>query len=195
MFNRTALDGQRVRLEPLEKKHKADLCKAIENGRLWELFVTLVPHPDNIDAFFDRAEHEFSAGLGVTYATIDKHSGLVAGSSRFMKTVPEHKRTEIGFTFLGSDWQKSGINIESKLLMLRHAFGFLALNRVELLTDVLNHSSRTAIEKLGARQEGMLRQHMVMPDGRVRDSLVYSIVRSEWPSVEQHLRHRLQREA
>lgn len=127
-------------------------------------------------------------GEGLTFATIDKSSnGKIAGSTRFMKADLPNKRIEIGFTFLGKTWQRSRINTEAKLLMLSHAFETLNLNRVELLTDYLNSNSRRAILRLGAKEEGILRSHMVMPDGRVRDSVLYSITKNDWPGVKQNL--------
>lgn len=186
-FDPVVLDGQYVRLEPLEARHKESLCEAIRDGELWKRFVTIVPHPDAIDGFFDYAQQQHGAGEGLCYATIDKRSGQVAGSTRFMKAVLPHRRVEIGFTFLGVSWQRCAINTEAKLLMLGHAFDVLGMNRVEFLTDYLNRASRTAILRLGAKQEGILRQHMVMPDGRIRDSVLFSISRPEWPGVQQNL--------
>lgn len=186
-FEIQALEGEYVRLEPLAEKHKQGLCEAIGDGELWKLHVTLVPHPDEIDNFFAHAQSLWSAGDGITYATIDKSSGKVAGSTRFMKAMPAHKRVEIGFTFLGKRWQKTRINTEAKLLMLSHAFESLQVNRVELLTDYLNRRSRNAILGLGAKEEGVLRNHMLMPDCRVRDSVLFSIIENEWAGIKQHL--------
>ncbi len=185
------LEGKFVRLEPLSIAHKDGLCKAISNGELWKLHVTLVPHPDNINEFFGNAQEAFEIGDGIAFATIDKETNRIAGSTRFMKSNFPNKRIEIGYTFLGKSWQKTRINTEAKLLMLSHAFETLELNRVELLTDYLNHTSRQAIMRLGAKEEGILRNHMIMPDGRVRDSMVYSIIKSEWPGIKQHLSRKL----
>jgi RimJ/RimL family protein N-acetyltransferase len=184
---KATLEGRCVRLEPLEEAHRSGLCEAIADGELWKLFVTLVPHPDEIEQFLSDAEAEHRRGEGVTFATIDTASSRVVGSTRFMKANFPHKRIEIGFTFLGKSWQRTAINTEAKLLMLTHAFETLGLNRVELLTDYLNFDSRKAILRLGAREEGILRSHMVMRDGRVRDSVLYSIVADEWPGVRQNL--------
>jgi RimJ/RimL family protein N-acetyltransferase len=130
---------------------------------------------------------------GLAFATIDKATNKVVGSTRFMKANLANKRVEIGFTFLGTSWQKTHINTEAKLLMLTHAFETMALNRVELLTDFLNTTSRNAILRLGAKEEGILRNHMIMPDGRVRDSVIYSIISNEWAGVKQHLNAKLNR--
>ena len=108
-----------------------------------------------------------------------------------MRASPVDKRVEIGFTFLGASWQKTALNTEAKLLMLTHAFEHLGMNRVELLTDYLNSNSRRAILRLGAKEEGILRSHRIMPDGRVRDSVMYSILKHEWPGVKQNLIYKL----
>jgi len=190
-FTPITLEGNFVRLEPLSIHHKQGLCDAIRDGELWNLFVTIVPHPDAIDAFFANAQTTLENNEGMAFATIDKATNKIAGSTRFMKSNLPNKRAEIGFTFLGKSWQKTHINTESKLLMLTHAFETMGLNRVELLTDYLNTTSRNAILRLGAKEEGILRNHMIMPDGRVRDSVIYSIINSEWAGVKQHLSFKL----
>ena len=186
------LEGQFVRLEPLSEQHREGLCQAINDGALWQLFVTSVPHPNNIDTFMLTAEQAYNAGDGLCYATIDKNSNQIAGSTRFMQADLPNKRLEIGFTFLGKRWQRTAINTEAKYLMLRHAFETLKVNRVEFLTDYLNTRSRTAILRLGARQEGILRSHKVVkPDGRIRDSVLFSIIQPEWPGIKQLLSEKL----
>ena len=191
-FNPVVLEGKYVRLEPLEGRHREGLCQAISDGELWKIFVTIVPHPGEIDQFLANAKSAQERGDGLAFATIAKGGNdQIAGSTRFMKADLPNKRIEIGFTFLGKTWQRSPINTEAKLLMLAHAFETLELNRVELLTDYLNDSSRQAILRLGAKEEGVLRNHMVMPDGRVRDSVIYSIVKGDWPGVKQNLEHKL----
>jgi RimJ/RimL family protein N-acetyltransferase len=192
-FTPITLEGKCVRLEPLSLQHKQGLCDAIRDGELWNLFVTLVPHPDAIDTFFTNAQITLENNEGLAFATIDKATNNIVGSTRFMKANLPNKRVEIGFTFLGASWQKTHINTEAKLLMLTHAFETMALNRVELLTDFLNTTSRNAILRLGAKEEGILRNHMIMPDGRVRDSVIYSIIRNEWAGVKQHLNAKLNR--
>ena len=191
-FEPVVLEGNHVRLEPLDDRHKNGLCRAISDGELWNLFVTIVPHPDNIDRFLANAQSAHERGDGLTFATIDKRSDdQVAGSTRFMNTDIPNKCVEIGFTFLGKTWQRSPINTEAKLLMLTHAFETLGLNRVELRTDYLNTASRQAILRLGAKEEGVLRNHMVMSNGRIRDTVVFSILKNEWPGVKQNLNHKL----
>ena len=190
-FENIILEGTHVRLEPLCRLHKEGLCKAIADGELWNLHVTLVPHISNIDVFIDNALQAFKSQDGLTFVTIDKKSNTIAGSTRFMKTNLPHKKVEIGFSFLGKSWQRTRINTEAKLLMLTHAFEILNLNRVELITDYLNTRSREAILRIGAKQEGILRNHMIMPDGRVRDSVLYSIIKNEWTGTKSHLSFKL----
>lgn len=152
----------------------------------------LAPHPDDIDQFLSNAKSAQERCDGLAFATIDKSGGgQVAGSTRFMKADLPNKRIEIRFTFLGKTWQRSRINTEAKLLMHTHAFETLGFNRVELLTDYLNTASRRAISWLGAKEEGILRNHLIMPDGMERDSVLFSIVKNEWPGVKQNLEYKL----
>ena len=190
-FEPVVLEGERVALEPLSERHRQGLCDAIADGELWKLHVTSVPHPSRIDEFLKNAREACEGGDGLAFATIDRATGRVAGSTRFMRASPANRRVEIGFTFLGNTWQRTSVNTEAKLLMLTHAFEALELNRVEFLTDYLNDRSRRAILRLGAKEEGILRSHMVMPNGRIRDSMIYSIVKSEWPGIKQHLHAKL----
>ncbi len=190
-FEAIALEGTHVRLEPVGPEHRDALCEAVRDGSLWSLFYTMVPHPEEMAAFVDDAAAAHAAGDGLTFATIDRKSGDVAGSTRFLHSNLGHRRTEIGFTFLAERFQRTPINTEAKLLMLAHAFDTIELNRVEFVTDYLNTNSRRAILRLGAKEEGVLRSHVVMPDGRVRDSVLFSILRHEWPGVRQNLESKL----
>lgn len=190
-LDKDVLEGQRVILEPLQARHLPGLAAAIADGELWKIPVTFVPHPQDLEGFVAFAEEAFRAGRELAYATIDKASGKIAGSTRFRCIEFGHRRVEIGFTFLGQSWQRSHINTEAKYLMLRHAFERWELNRVELLTDVLNTKSRAAIARIGAREEGFLRSHMVMRDGRIRDSVMFSITKAEWPAVKAGLEQKI----
>ncbi|CCU72285.1 GNAT family N-acetyltransferase [Thalassolituus oleivorans] len=190
-YEEKILEGKYVRLEPLSTSHKEGLIEAISDGELWNLFVTLVPKPSDIDAFIDNAISAQKTGDGLAFATIDKQSGKVAGSTRFMKTDFINKRAEIGYTFLGKSYQKTRINTEAKLLMLTRLFESMSFNRVEIITDYLNSNSRNAILRLGAKEEGVLRNHMLMPDGRVRDSVLYSIIKNEWGGVKMNILDKL----
>lgn len=193
LFSPISLEGKHVRLEPLTIAHKAGLTAAINDGNLWELFVTLVPHPNQLDDFLIQAEKDFHNGEGLAFAIIDKNTQRIAGSTRFMKASLADKKTEVGFTFLGKSWQKTAINTECKYLLLTHAFEVLNLNRVEFITDYLNTTSRNAILRLGAKQEGVLRNHRIMPNGRIRDSVMFSIIKNEWTGIKEHLEFKLQR--
>jgi len=190
-YEEKILEGKYVRLEPLSTLHKEGLIEAISDGELWNLFVTLVPKPSDIDAFIGNAISAQKTGDGLAFATIDKQSGKVAGSTRFMKTDFINKRAEIGYTFLGKSYQKTRINTEAKLLMLTRLFESMSFNRVEIITDYLNSNSRNAILRLGAKEEGVLRNHMLMPDGRVRDSVLYSIIKNEWGGVKMNILDKL----
>lgn len=193
-WEKVTLCGRRVRLEPLDaERHREGLEAAVADGDLSALWVTTVPRPDQMDELFAGAEAAFAAGVELAFATIDAETGRIAGSTRFMAIEPIHRRVEIGSTFLAASYQRTHVNTEAKLLMLGHAFGVWNVNRVELLTDKLNERSRAAIVRIGAQPEGILRAHKVMPDGRVRDSAIYSITRPEWPGVQAALTDRLRR--
>ncbi|MET9487729.1 GNAT family protein [Nocardia sp. NPDC006630] len=187
----TVLEGKHVRLEPLGPEHHDGLCAAFSDGKLWELAVTLVPQPEGVGAFIEDALAAREAGTQLPFATIDLASGKVAGTTRFMNIVLPHRRAEIGATFIGKSWQRTPVNTEAKLLMLTHAFDVEALNRIEFLTDARNETSRAAIARLGATQEGILRSHMVMRDGWIRDSVLFSITATEWPTLKPRLADRL----
>ncbi len=152
--------------------------------------MTLVPHPDDVRGFIDEAMAARAEGTQIPYATVDAATGQVLGSTRLMMINTAQRRLEIGWTFLAESRQRTGVNTEAKLLMLTHAFEALGMNRVELLTDVRNTKSRAAIAGLGATHEGVLRHHMVMRDGWIRDTAVYSITRPEWPEVKRALEAR-----
>jgi RimJ/RimL family protein N-acetyltransferase len=186
-IEKVTLEGHRVRLEPLELRHLPGLKRAIEDGKLWEIPVTFVPHPDNLPSFLDAAETAFHAGTELAFATVDKQSDRVVGSTRFRCIEATHRRLEIGFTFLAESSQRTHVNTEAKHLMLCHAFETLAFNRVELLTDERNLKSRNAIQRIGAKEEGLLRNHMVMRDGFIRNSVMFSITSTEWPSIKSAL--------
>jgi N-acetyltransferase len=190
-LEKTILTGRFVRLEPLEERHTEGLRAAISDGELWSIFVTLVPYLHEVPQFINNARQAFVTGNELAFATIDLASGRIAGSTRFMNVNLSHRRAEIGFTFLGQSFQRTRTNTEAKLLMLTWAFEHLHLNRIELLTDFLNEKSRKAILRLGAKEEGIVRSHMVMRDGRVRDSVLYSIIKQEWPAAKAQLTAKL----
>lgn len=181
------LDGSRVKLEPLSTSHAKGLREVIVDGELWKSPLTFVPHPDDLDVFFNSAETAFNQRKELAFATINKQDNTLVGSTRFRCIDSQHKRLEIGFTFIARSKQRTHINTEAKYLMLTHAFEQWHCNRVELLTDVLNAQSRKAIARIGATEEGILRSHMIMRDGRVRDSVIFSITQGDWPEVKRAL--------
>ncbi|MDE1999701.1 MAG: GNAT family N-acetyltransferase [Burkholderiales bacterium] len=191
-IEKVALSGDRVRLEPLSAAHLPALAEAIQDGELWKIPVTFVPHPSDLPKFYADSEAAFDAGKELAFATVDQSAGQVVGSTRFRCIEAAHRRVEIGFTFLAASWQRTHINTEAKYLMLQHAFQVWGCNRVELLTDERNAKSRSAIARIGAREEGILRHHMVMRDGFIRNSVVYSITSADWPRVQAKLASRLQ---
>lgn len=190
-FKKKILDGTLVKLEPLTMKHKNGLIQTVLDGELWQSFVTIIPSISEIDTFIDNAEKEYQNNFGITYAIIDKKNNNVVGSTRFIYTSFLNKSTEIGYTFLAKSRQKSYVNTASKLLMLTYAFEEMKFNRVEMFTDFLNYNSRKSIARIGLKQEGILRNHLVMPNGRVRDSVLFSIINNEWVGVKESLLFKL----
>lgn len=187
------LEGQHVRLEPLTTGHAQALYQAAADGELWRSRVTVVPaSPDAAGAYVEEALAGQVQGRYLPFVVIQKASGRVVGTTRYRAIERAHFRLEIGSTWLAASVQRTAVNTEAKYLLLRHAFEQLRCCRVELLTDVLNEQSRAAIARLGATQEGILRHHMIMPDGRHRDTACYSIIQPEWPSIKAGLETRMQ---
>ena len=174
------LDGQRVRLESLDEQHLDGLIATVKDGELWNIRETLVPHVEELPTFIAEAKANRVAGVELPFAVIDKMSGRVVGSTRFFCPELAHQRVEIGYSFLAQSCQGSGMNLEAKLLMLDYAFDALHCNRVEFLTDGNNLKSQRALEKLGAVQEGLMKYHMVLRNGYVRDSYMYALYRADW---------------
>ena len=187
------LEGPHVRLEPLSASHEESLLSAAGDGELWNSTVTIVPSRETIAAYIAAALRGQMAGNTLPFAIIRKASQRVVGSTRFFHIDLDHRRTEIGYTWLAATAQRSEVNTESKLLMLTHAFERWNCIRVEFVTDILNIQSRTAILRLGAIQEGVLRNHMIMPSGRYRDSVCFSIIEAEWPGIKARLEARLKK--
>jgi RimJ/RimL family protein N-acetyltransferase len=189
------LEGQHVRLVPLSPAHEESLVAAAADGELWNSAFTLVPTGDTMAAYIAAALEAQARGQELPFVIIRKSSGEdhVVGSTRFYLIDRENRHLEIGYTWLAASAQRTRVNTEAKLLLLTHAFESLRCIRVALITDVLNQQSRTAILRLGAKQEGILRNHLIMPDGRYRDSIYFSIVEAEWPQVKAGLEARLER--
>ena len=188
------LTGEIVRLEPLSHDHAAGLVEATKDGELWKLWYTSVPTPDGMEAEIDRRLVLQDAGTMIPFATRDLRSGKVIGMTTYMNIDADLPRVEIGSTWNAKSAQGSGTNPESKLLLLTHAFEVWDCPAVEFRTSWHNRQSRAAIEKLGAKLDGVLRQHTRTSDGSLRDTCVYSVVQAEWPQVRASLRSRLGRE-
>jgi N-acetyltransferase len=185
------LEGRSVRLEPLAVSHHAALCEVGLDAELWRLIPYRVSTADELRDYIGSVLEAQAAGTAIPFATVERASGRVIGSTRFMNIDAANRRVEIGATWIAKPWQRTAINTEAKYLMLRHAFETLGCIRVELKTDAVNQQSRRAILRIGAREEGTLRQHMVTWSGRLRDTVYYSILDSEWPAVKANLEGKL----
>jgi RimJ/RimL family protein N-acetyltransferase len=187
------LTGDVVTLAPLRREDAGPLADAAADGRLWELWYTGVPTPDGMAADVEARLAQQDAGRMLPFVVRRTGSGAVLGATTFCNVEPEVPRLEIGYTWTAASAQRSGVNTESKLLLLTHAFEVLGCIAVEFRTHWHNRQSRTAIAALGARQDGVLRNHRRLPDGSLRDTVVFSITDAEWPAVRNGLRHRLAR--
>ena len=189
------LEGQIVRLEPLALDHVAGLTDIGLDAEIWRWMPVSVQSPGEMRALVENALSAATDGSQVPFATVERASNRVVGSTRYMNIDGPNRRLEIGFTWLSPRWQRSAINTEAKLLMMRHAFDTLGALRVEFKTDSLNERSRAALLGIAATEEGTLRNHMVTYTGRRRHSVYYSVIEEEWPRVKQHLEARLARHA
>jgi len=181
------LEGRRVRLEPLAMSHLDDLARVGLEPAIWTWTLARPSDRDGLREWLEIALANAAAGTEVPFATIDLASGRAIGSTRFMSIVAEHRRLEIGWTWIGRAFQRSGANREAKLLQLTHAFEDLGAARVEFKTDSRNEASRAALLGIGATFEGIFRNHMVMPEGPMRHSAYYSVIVEDWPAVKAHL--------
>ncbi|MBS0194714.1 MAG: GNAT family N-acetyltransferase [Proteobacteria bacterium] len=188
------LAGRNVRLEPLAREHAAALGEAARDGELWKLWYTSAPSPESADAYVQQALRDADAGLSLPFVVRDANAAIV-GSTRYCHVDARNRRLEIGYTWYAARVQRTGLNTEAKWLLLRHAFETLDCIAVEFRTNWFNQRSRAAIARLGAKQDGVLRAHQIMPDGSYRDTVVFSILASEWPGVRAHLRFLLDRGA
>jgi len=189
------LSGRLVELRPLGLEHEGALLEAAADGELWNLKVTVVPGPQTVRQYIAAALARKSEGSVMPYVTVRKDTGRIVGSTRFWKVDTANRKLEIGSTWLSASAQRTGINVEAKYLMLEHAFEAMQCVRVQFTTDELNQRSRAAILRLGARQEGIVRNERIMPDGRKRNSVRFSIIDAEWPEVQALLQERLRRNA
>jgi RimJ/RimL family protein N-acetyltransferase len=187
------LVGSHVRLEPLAREHEAGLKAAAADGELWQLWYTSVPVPEKTLEWIDAAL-DMRAKLGAMPLVVREAStGDVVGCTRYFNVEAAHRRLEIGHTWYAKRVQRTALNTEAKLLLLRHAFETLDCIAVEFRTSFFNFASREAIARLGAKQDGILRHHQLLPDGSLRDTVVFSIVAPEWPAVKKNLVWRLAR--
>jgi len=187
------LEGRKVRLEPLMLEHVARLAEVALDPSIWRWTIARPTDEAGVRAWAETALANRAAGSEFPFVTLEASTGRPIGSSRFMNIALEHRRLEIGWTWVAPAWQRTGANREAKLLMLGHAFDTLGCRRVEFKTDSLNEPSRTALLGIGAQFEGIFRNHMVMPDGRMRHSAYYSVIDEEWPAVRDGLERSLAR--
>jgi len=189
------LEGNGVRLEPLTRRHRDGLNAAAADGKLWELWFTTVPEPGQTDAYIEAALAGQEAGTMLPWAVRELPTGAIIGTTRYHDIIAAAGRVEIGYTWYGRRWQRSHVNSACKLLLLAHAFDKVGCKVVGLRTDNFNFASQRAIEALGAKKDGVIRHHWPRRDGSVRDTVMYSILKSEWPDVRKHLELRLARHA
>lgn len=180
-------------MEPLAELHHADLCAVGLDPELWQWIPFQVLTPDEMSGYIRSALDAQAAGTALPFATVERTSGRAIGSTRYMNIDALNRHVEIGSTWIGRAWQRSAVNTEAKYLMLRHAFETLGCLRVELKTDSMNTRSRNAIQRIGATQEGVFRNHMITWSGRIRHTVYFSIIDSEWPEVKADLEAKLAR--
>jgi RimJ/RimL family protein N-acetyltransferase len=187
------IEGRGIRLEPLTADHHDALAAAVADGRLWGLWYTAVPAPDAVREYIQTALKGQDAGHMLPWVVRNLASGAIVGSTRYHDIAPALDRVEIGYTWYGHSFQRTHVNTTCKLLLLAHAFDALGCRVVGLRTDAFNFRSQRAIEALGAKRDGVIRHFRVRPDGTVGDTVMYSILASEWPDVKRHLELRLER--
>ena len=187
------LEGHDIRLEPLSPEHRDGLASATQDGRLWELWFTAVPEPHEVAKYIETAHAGQAAGHMLAWAVRELGSGQIVGSTRYHDIHAAVDRVEIGYTWYASSWQRSHVNTACKILLMQHAFEKLGCAVVGFRTDNFNLKSQRAIESLGAKKDGVLRHHWARKDGSVRDSVMYSVLKTEWPDVKRHLELRLAR--
>jgi RimJ/RimL family protein N-acetyltransferase len=184
------LRGEHARLEPLSHEHLAGLVEAVKDGELFKLWYTAVPKPEDMTKEIDRRLGLREAGSMLPFTVFDA-AGQIAGMSTYMNIDAANRRVEIGSTWYAKRVQRTPLNTQCKLLLLGHAFEAINCIAVEFRTHFFNHQSRRAIERLGAKQDGILRSHQIAPNGSLRDTVVFSIIASEWPAVKAHLNFQL----
>jgi len=187
------LTGKKMKLVPLEKSHRDEIIAAAADGTLWELWYTSVPSEDTIDQYIDFALTEQLQDQSLPFVIIDLKTNKVVGATRYCNAEAAHKRLEIGYTFYSKSVQRTGINTECKFLLLKYAFEVLGCIAVEFRTNSLNRASRAAISRLGAKQDGILRNHRIDQNGLRRDTVVFSVLENEWETVKFSLNFEMKR--
>ncbi|MFJ3047989.1 GNAT family N-acetyltransferase [Herbaspirillum chlorophenolicum] len=187
------LTGTLIELRPLEAGHRQALLDAAADGELWNMTLTVVPGEKTIDKYLATALEGRMAGTVMPFIIMERTGGKIIGTTRFWKMDAANRKLEIGHTWLSQSFQRTGVNTEAKYLLLRHAFEGMDCVRVQFTTDELNDRSRAAILRLGARQEGIVRHERIMPDGRKRNSVRFSIIDDEWPEVKAMLLEKMGR--
>jgi len=190
LFEEVELEAESIKLIPLKKEYARDLAIASSDGKLWELWFTSVPNQEKIDDYIAHALKEKDKGTALPFVVLDKKTNKIIGSTRFCNADLVNKRLEIGYTWYSKSYQRSSVNTECKSLLLRHAFEVLNVIAVEFRTHWHNQESRKAIARLGAKEDGVLRNHQKI-NGVYRDTVVFSILDSEWPSVQINLAYKL----
>jgi RimJ/RimL family protein N-acetyltransferase len=188
------LQGLHARLEPLSHEHQDGLVEAVQDGELWKLWYTFVPKPEDMKKEIDRRLGLQATGLMLPWTVFDA-GGKIAGMTTYMNVDTPNRRVEIGSTWYARRVQRSALNTQCKLILLAHAFEKLDCIAVEFRTHFFNQQSRRGIERLGAKQDGILRNHAIAPNGTLRDTVVYSIIAGEWPTVKAHLTYQLNEKA
>lgn len=187
----TALHGQFIRLEPMDTTHIEGLQAAANDGALWELWFTSVPKPEAMEAYVLKVLDGQSKNQFLPFVVVDNTSNTILGTTRLYDLDPANRRLKIGYTWYAKTAQRTGVNTACKLLLLQYAFESLGCIAVAFEVHWHNHASRQAVLRLGAKQDGILRNHRIMPDGSFRDTVVFSIIASEWPAVKVALSHKL----
>lgn len=190
-LNEIQLQGKTVLLEMLSLNHTEQLTEAVKDGELWNLWYTSAPEPENVHHYIETALLEFKNGTALPFAIIRKKDNKVIGTTRFMNVDSKNKRVEIGTTWYSKSTQRTGVNTECKYLLLNYAFEKLDCIAVEFRTHIHNNQSRNAIARLGAKQDGILRNHSIDKSGCLRDTVVFSIINSEWNTVKQALEFKM----
>ena len=190
-LNETILKGNSVHLIPLKAEHQSALLEASSDGELWKLWYTSVPSKDSIDSYLEYAFSEQAAGRALLFAVVDKQTQQIIGSTRYCNADNLNRRVEIGYTWYAKSYQRTGVNTECKYLLLKHAFENLNAIAVEFRTHWHNQASRAAIARLGAKQDGILRNHQKNAEGIYRDTVVFSIIDQEWLTVKKGLEYKM----